>query len=418
MSERTPRPSYSDIAAARSRGGDFLAPGSLRGGRPQPPVKSKEASVSFFAEIARFAIKGLIVVAIFFLATLAVIAAFALGGSGGGGDYAEEASSRADGFIDVVRGELNDDEDNKLAIVPISGLIDSLSISDTNPAGWFSNDFVTFGYTIKETLADLAEDDAVKGVLLLMNTPGGTINGSKAIADGVQAYQEATGKPVYAYVQSISASGGMWSMAGADHIIADEGALVGSIGVILGSLLYYDDPIAVDQGLLFGGVETRGGIKATMLAAGEGKDFGNPYREAGEAELAAVQANLDDLYDLFRAHVAAERDLTDQQVRDLGAMVYSPRRAQEFGLVDEVADFDAALASLADAAGLGPDFAAVRQSFASGAWFDGLVQSFGFGAPATVEATSAVGPAGGVAVCQRAEPLVLSDFYARQYPGC
>ena len=48
--------------------------------------------MSFFAEIARFAIKGLIVVAIFFLATLAVIAAFALGGSGGGGDYAEEAA--------------------------------------------------------------------------------------------------------------------------------------------------------------------------------------------------------------------------------------------------------------------------------------------------------------------------------------
>jgi protease-4 len=370
--------------------------------------------VPFFIEIARFALKGLIVVAIFFLATLAVIAAFAVGGGAGGGDLVEDAGSRADGFADVVRGELNDDEDNKLAIVPVSGLIDSLSISEANPADWFSNDFVTYGYTIKETLADLAADETIKGVLLLMNTPGGTINGSKAIADGVRAYQEATGQPVYAYVQSISASGGMWSMAGADHIIADEGALVGSIGVILGSLLYYDDPIAVDQGLLFGGVETRGGIKATTLAAGDGKDFGNPYRQASEQELAAIQANLEDLYDLFRAHVAEERGLTDEQVRDLGAMVYSPRRAQAFGLVDEVADFDAALASLAEKAGLGGDFAAVQQTFVSGAWFEGLVQSFIPGAPTVVEPA----PVPGVAVCQRAEPLVLSDFYARQYPGC
>ena len=89
-------------------------------------------------------------------------------------------------------------------------------------------------------------------------------------------------------------------------------------------------------------METRGGIQSTTLAAGEGKDFGNPYRKASDAELAAYQANLEDLYDLFRAHVSEERGLSDAQVRALGAMVYSPRRAQEFGLVDEVADFDAA----------------------------------------------------------------------------
>ena len=367
----------------------------------------------FFVEIARFAVKGLIVVAMIFLATLAVFAALMVGGSGGGGDeFADESYNQADSFTRVVRGELNEDADNKLAILPVTGLIDSLSTTDTNPAGWFSNDFVTYGYSIKETLADLAEDESIKGVLLLMNTPGGTINGSKAIADGVRAYQEATEQPVYAYVQSISASGGMWSMAGADRIIADEGALVGSIGVILGNLLYYDDPIAVDQGILFGGVETRGGIKSTTLAAGDGKDFGNPYRQPDEKELAAIQANLDDLYDLFRAHVAAERGLSDAQIRDLGAMVYSPRRAKAFGLVDEVADFDAALASLAETAGLGEDFAAVQRSFADVPWFGGLINALSGPAEPVAETPA------GISVCQRAEPLVLSDFYARQYPGC
>ena len=414
MSDRTPRPSYSDLAAARGRGGDFLAPGTLRSARPQPSTQNRESGVSFFVEIARFAVKSLVVVAMIFLATLAIIAAFVVGGSGGeGGDgFSGENYSQADSFTRVVRGELNEDEDNKLAIVPVTGLIDSLSTTDTNPAGWFSNDFVTYGYSIKETLADLAEDESIKGVLLLMNTPGGTINGSKAIADGVAAYQAATEKPVFAYVQSISASGGMWSMAGADRIIADEGSLVGSIGVILGNLLYYNDPVAVDQGILFGGVETRGGIQSTTLAAGDGKDFGNPYRQPSDKELSAIQANLDDLYDLFRAHVAEQRGLSDEEVRDLGAMVYSPRRAQAFGLVDEVADFDAALASLAEQAGLGEEFAAVQRSFADVAWFGGLVESFS----GPVEPVPSI-PAG-VSVCQRMEPLVLSDFHARQYPGC
>ena len=93
-------------------------------------------------------------------------------------------------------------------------------------------------------------------------------------------------------------------------------------------------------------------------------------------------------------------------------MVYSPRRAQAFGLVDEVADFDAALASLAETAGLGEDFAAVQRSFADVPWFGGLINALSGPAEPVAETPA------GISVCQRAEPLVLSDFYARQYPGC
>ena len=375
--------------------------------------------MSFFSEIARFAIKGLIAVVMVFLGVLAIIAAFAIGGSAGGGDGGGVAGvgggsdeGIAEAYDSVVRGALNDEEDNKLAIISVTGLIDNLNTSESNPVGWFENDFVTYGYSIKETFEDLIEADEIKGVLLLMNTPGGTINGSKAITDGIDAYRAATDKPVFAYVKSLSASGGMWSMAAADWIIADEGALVGSIGVTAGSLLYYDDPIAVDQGILFGGVETRGGVKATSLTAGEGKDFGNPYRAPSEKELAVMQANLDDLYQQFRDHISARRGLTDAQVLDLGALVYAPRRAQALGLVDAVADFDAALAQLAEKAGLGEDFAAVRRSAPDLPWFAGLVQAL-----RPTAATDSPIPAG-VRVCNRLEPLVISAHYARQYPGC
>ena len=433
MTDPRSRPSYAALTKAQAQGKDFLAPGGLRQTAKRPggtaPVANWEGPVSFFAEIAKFAIKGLIVVAILFLGAIAVVGGFAVGSRDDGSYEAGSGGSEGAGFGDVVRGSLNDDGDNKLAIVPVTGIIDSLSLSSDSPAGWFADEFVTFGYTVKQTLAALAEDSDVKGVLLLLNTPGGTINGSKAISDGVAAYQQATGQPVYAYVESISASGGMWSMAGADRIIADEGALVGSIGVIMGNWVYYDDPVALDGGLFGGGVETRGGIRAIPLTAGEGKDFGNPFREPSPEELAVIQASLDESYDVFRAHVAEARGLSDEAVRELGAMIYAPRQAQAAGLIDEVADFDAALAALGEAAGLGENFAAVQQGWQDLDWFTGFLGSFrimaGGGsmdapgrrdAPAT--AAGLPQPGAGVAVCQRTEPLVLSAFHAQAYPDC
>ena len=65
-----------------------------------------------------------------------------------------------------MRGALNDEEDNKLAIISVTGLIDNLNTSESNPVGWFENDFVTYGYSIKETFEDLIEADEIKGCLL------------------------------------------------------------------------------------------------------------------------------------------------------------------------------------------------------------------------------------------------------------
>ena len=208
-------------------------------------------------------------------------------------------------------------------------------------------------------------------------------------------------------------------MAGADQILADEGALVGSIGVIMGNWLYYDDPVALEGGLFGGGVETRGGIRAVPLTAGEGKDFGNPFREPDPTELAVIQASLDESYDVFRAHVAQSRGLTDEAVKELGAMVYAPRQAKALGLIDGIADFDAALAALGEAAGLGEDFAAVQQGWQDLDWFSGLLSSSRIRAAGGSSAAGLLQPPeSGVTVCQRREPLVLSAFHAQVYPGC
>jgi protease-4 len=125
---------------------------------------------------------------------------------------------------------------NTLLSIQVSGMIIG---SEQDSAGGFSADY-TSGYSVKEKLLAAAEDDTISGVVLEVNSPGGTIYGARAIADGVTGYKEKTGKPVYTYVEGQAASGGYWAAAATDEIIADYGSDIGSIGVIMGPFQYYD----------------------------------------------------------------------------------------------------------------------------------------------------------------------------------
>ena len=151
----------------------------------------------------------------------------------------------------------------------------------------------TYGYEIASQLDALKSEDAA-GLLLLVNTPGGSINGSKAMADAIERYQQRTGKKVVVHVQGMSASGGMYAMAGADEIIADYGSLIGSIGVIFGPFEQYKDVKATTGTLFTEGYVTTGGIEYGYLTEGKDKDFGNPFREMRAEERAVLQAGPDE----------------------------------------------------------------------------------------------------------------------------
>ena len=191
----------------------------------------------------------------------------------------------------------------------------------------------TYGYEIAAAIDSLG--DETDGILLLMNTPGGSINGSKAIADAVTSYQERTGKKVVAFVEGMSASGGMYAMAGADEIIADHGTLIGSIGVIFGPLSHFKDVTAITGTLFEPGVVTTGGITQEYLTMGRGKDFGNPFRDMTEDERTVYTATIQNMYDEFVGWVAEARGLTPEFIVDtLGAHVYDPKTALKHGLID------------------------------------------------------------------------------------
>ncbi len=263
----------------------------------------------------------------FFIALAGVIGALASG--------TDSSPDRDDLSTEFVAGD--EDSDNKLLLVRVSGPILG---EDPGGGGFFSlSGAVTYGYSVKEELRKAALDPSIKGVILEMNTPGGTIFGSEAIADGVTAYQESTGNPVLAFVAGISASGGMWGMAPADRILADSGSLVGSIGVIMGPFVYYNGVVATDGGILGGGVTTTNGITADYITAGRSKDVGNPYRPLTTEERASLQAGIDSTYDDFVTHIATNRNISEATIRDqLGAMIFSNEQAQASGLIDGTAN--------------------------------------------------------------------------------
>lgn len=273
----------------------------------------------------------------------------------------------------------NKDSSELLLRVPIKGVIlnedsDVTSFWDQLSGG------VTYGYSVKEQLIRTAEDERIKGVILDIDSPGGTITGSKAISDGVLYYRQKTGKPVYAYAVQ-AASGGYWSAVSADKIIADHGSIVGSIGVIMGQLKQYDE--VVQEGSILGGVTTRQPIKTVTLSAGGSKDIGNPYRALTAEEQQHLQVLLDNEYEVFVNFVAERRGIPADIIRTaIRAHFYEPNRAILLKLIDEINTREAAMNQLAQRAELSEsDFQVVEERESLGFLDTLLSASTGMKAP-------------------------------------
>lgn len=267
-----------------------------------------------------------------------------LGGIGAGG-AAELAKQEA-----TLLGKAS--SKNRLLQIKVEGPILTFEPESTGFFGLPGG--VAYGYKIKEELENAAEVDAIKGVLLHVSTPGGSIVGSEAIADGIRTVKEA-GKPVYVYVNSISASGGVWSTAPADAIYADEGSIIGSVGVIFSGLLEYDEPIAFTG--LFSGVETRGGIVNNTISSGIGKDLGNPFRPMTDRERALLQQMSDEFYAKFVDHVVENREIDrNRLINEYGAAIFANDAAEARGYIDGTKTWQETVDALAEAAELGDDW--------------------------------------------------------------
>jgi len=166
------------------------------------------------------------------------------------------------------------------------------------------------------------KDKNIKGVLLDVNSPGGSVAPSIEIAYAIRELNKH--KPVIAYASGIMASGSYYSSIYATKIISNPGALVGSIGVIMES---------ADISKL---METIG-VKTQIVKEGLYKEAGTPTREWTPQERAELERLTKDTYDLFVSDVARARGLDINRSKDYAdAHIFSAQRAKSVGLIDVI----------------------------------------------------------------------------------
>lgn len=188
---------------------------------------------------------------------------------------------------------------------------------------------------VSKTLEDIQkakEDKNIKGILFVVNSPGGAVAPSVELAYAIKELKDI--KPVVVYASGVIASGSYYASIWANKIIANPGSMVGSIGVIM-------------QGVNAEGLMQKIGVSTQTVKAGKYKESGTPTRKWFDYEEKQLQSVIDDTYNMFISDVASARNL-DVKNHNLfaDAKIFTSKQAKEVGLVDEVATLSYAQDSL------------------------------------------------------------------------
>lgn len=222
--------------------------------------------------------------------------------------------------------------ESNVAVVVAAGQI----LNGTQPPGTIGGD------STAKLLRRARLDDTVKAVVLHVDSPGGSAFASEVIRNEVEALK-AAGKPVVVSMSSVAASGGYWISMAADRIFASEYTITGSIGI-------YGMFPTFQRSLDAIGITTDG-VGSTFWA-GEMR----PDREMSDESRTMFQLVINKGYDDFISKVALDRGIDKPDVDSMAqGQVWTGKEAFERGLVDEIGDLDAAIASAAELADLEPD---------------------------------------------------------------
>lgn len=185
-------------------------------------------------------------------------------------------------------------------------------------------------------------DDDNKGMILYVNTPGGSVYASDELYLKIKEYQDQTGRPVYSSMQSQATSGGYYISASCDKIIANRNCWTGSIGVTMGSF--------VD----ISGLLNNLGIKTTTITSGANKAMGSTVEPMTDEQRSILQSLVDEAYEQFVSIVAEGRGLSVDYVKQLAdGRIYSAQQAVDNGLVDQVGTYEDAVNDMISSYDLG-----------------------------------------------------------------
>ncbi|RDI25966.1 S49 family peptidase [Pseudacidovorax intermedius] len=179
------------------------------------------------------------------------------------------------------------------------------------------------------SLKSALEDPGSKGVVLLINSPGGSPVQAGIIHDEIKRLRAKHGKPIYAVVEESCASAAYYIAAATDKIYVDKASLVGSIGVLM-------------DGFGFTGTMEKLGVERRLLTAGENKGFLDPFSPMSDAQRAHAQRMLDQIHAQFIDVVKKGRG--DRLKLDtpglFSGLFWTGQEAVDLGLADQLGSID------------------------------------------------------------------------------
>ncbi len=201
---------------------------------------------------------------------------------------------------------------------------------------------------IVSKIQQYAKSDKVKGIILRVNSPGGTIGSVQEIYDALQDFRSAK-KIVVTSMGDIAASGGYYIASASDWIIANPGTITGSIGVIISSPSFQS---------LFNKI----GIDYRVFKSGQYKDILSPYRKIDSEEKRLIQSVVDNAYQQFFQAVKQGRNFTTTKLKQYAdGRIFTGAQAKELGFVDELGGLNKAIKVIGRLTGLGKNPYIIRE---------------------------------------------------------
>lgn len=264
-----------------------------------------------------------------------------------------DATLYKDQVIDELKELLNVEEDKDLKVLKLTKYTNAphpkkkeysknkvaVVFAEGEIKGGNDIDDVIGSEKISKTLRKVRKDSTVKAVVFRVNSPGGSALASEVILREVMLIKKE--KPIIISMGDLAASGGYWISCLADKIYASPNTLTGSIGVF-GIIPNMEGLLNDKIGLTFDNVKTN-----------DYADMGDVSRPLREYERKKIKKSVEHIYDLFLEHVSKGRNMTKEQVDEIGqGRVWSGFDAKQIGLIDEFGGLNDAITDAVNTANL------------------------------------------------------------------
>jgi protease IV len=241
----------------------------------------------------------------------------------------------SEGFLSQMNEEFTEEiieegnEFKKIVVLEVNGVIQETDEAESL--------FETAGYNHRAFLKMIEQaenDDAVKAIVLRVNSPGGGVVESAEIHDKLSDLKKETKKPIYVSMGAMAASGGYYISTMADKIFASPETITGSLGVIMQNINYEE-------------LAKKYGVEFVTIKSGPYKDIMNPARKMTDEEREILQTLINHSYEGFVKVIAEGRKIPESQVRKLAdGRIYDGRQAKELKLIDEFGYLDDTIAAM------------------------------------------------------------------------